>query len=85
VPSRNRSPRVGPLSTISDIRRELAHIYRAGRRGDIDTADMGRFAHVLRVLAEVIYIQDVEEKIDTLEKHRSGIGLRALSQIKDAA
>jgi hypothetical protein len=46
---------------------------------------MGRFAHVLRVLAEVIYIQDVEEKIDTLEKHRSGIGLRALSQIKDAA
>jgi len=53
-----KESRVGPLDTTGHIATELGKLYRAARRGDIDTADAVRLAGILKELRAVIAIQE---------------------------
>jgi hypothetical protein len=45
-----------------------------------------RYASVLRIIAELVVAEGLEIKVDTLEqRHQSGIGLRAIRDMKRAA
>ena len=65
---KQEAPRIGNLITASDCRREIAKIYKLGRRGDIETQDMTRFASVLQMLIGAIRDGDFEERLKALEE-----------------
>jgi hypothetical protein len=50
------------------VRQELVKIYRAGRRGDLDTQHMTRFAYLLQAIAKVIEQSDLEDRLTAIEK-----------------
>ncbi len=58
------------LQDIADVKRELARIYRESRSGKMLTADLGRFANVLAILARVMSDSDLESRILALEAER---------------
>jgi hypothetical protein len=55
------------LSTADDVRRELGRIYREGRSGQRDVADVSRLANVLQILNRCIESSDLEMRIEQLE------------------
>ena len=65
------TPRIGNLLTASDCRREIAKIYKLGRRKDIETQDMTRFASVLQMLINAIREGDLESRLEQLEQQLS--------------
>ena len=72
------TPRIGNLLTASDCRREIAKIYKLGRRKDIETQDMTRFASVLQILINAIREGDFEARLELLEQElSSGTGTPA--------
>lgn len=56
-----------PLATIQDVRRELARIYRDGKSGAREIADVSRLANVLQILCRVIEGGELEQRIAKLE------------------
>jgi uncharacterized Zn finger protein (UPF0148 family) len=56
-----------PLSTAEDVKRELARIYREGKAGQRDVADVSKLANVLAQLARLIETSDVEKRLEKLE------------------
>ncbi len=62
-----RGPSIGKLNNVEAVQVELCKVYRAGRRGDIETQDMTRFASVLQTLVGVMRDSDLEARIKTLE------------------
>ena len=64
------TPRIGNLITASDCRREIAKVYKLGRRGDMQTSDMTRFASVLQILIGAIRDGDFEERLKQLEEQQ---------------
>ena len=78
-------PRVDRLDTLSGIRRELSKLYRQTRRNQIPIEDLTKYASVLRIIAEFVVVESLEQKVGELEQHRSGIGLREIRQLKRAA
>ncbi len=62
-----RGPSIGKLNNVEAVQVELRKVYRAGRRGDIETQDMTRFASVLQTLVGVMRDSDLEARIKTLE------------------
>ena len=65
------TPRIGNLLTASDCRREIAKVYKLGRRKDIETSDMTRFASVLQILINAIREGDLESRLEQLEQQLS--------------
>jgi len=63
------TPRIGVLRTPSDCRRELARVYKLGRKGEIDTAHMTRFANVLQIMVGMIRDTELEERLSRLEEN----------------
>jgi hypothetical protein len=61
--------RIGKLDTLAGVRQELTRIYRASRRGELNTQDLTRFAFVLQAIARVIAQSDIEARMADLE-HR---------------
>jgi hypothetical protein len=55
------------LATASDVKRELAAIYRLGRSGQRDVVDVSRLANVLSILGRCIETSDLERRINNLE------------------
>lgn len=64
----NNTPRIGNLISASDCRREIAKVYKLGRRKDIETGDMTRFASVLQILINAIRDGDIESRVLELEE-----------------
>lgn len=64
-------PRIGRLDRASDIRTELARLYRAGRRGDVLPADAARLGYLLNLLAKMIELSDIEARITALEEEHA--------------
>ena len=62
-----RAPRIGHLTKVSDISRELRRIYRASRCGQLDTTDLSRFTNCLQVMVNVLRDSDLEKRIQQLE------------------
>lgn len=61
-------PRVARLDTARAVSRELARLYRAGRRGDVDPAVAARLAYTLNILIGSLKVSSLEERLDRLEQ-----------------
>ncbi len=59
--------RIGQLASIGGVVSELAKIYRAARRGQLDTQDATRLAFILREIRIALESTDIERRIETLE------------------
>ncbi len=59
--------RIAPLTTIGGVLTELGKIYRAARRGQLDTADATRLAFVLREIRIALEASDIESRLEALE------------------
>lgn len=55
------------LTKISDVRYEVAKLYREARTGKIDVQDATRLAYLLQVLAKIIENGELEKRIEALE------------------
>ncbi len=56
------------LSTLQQVRREMAALYRAAQRGDVSTDELKSLIYALSQMAKLIEIGKLEERMDTLEK-----------------
>ncbi|MGH8613626.1 MAG: hypothetical protein ACREYF_16820 [Gammaproteobacteria bacterium] len=61
------TPRRIDLSTLRDVRLELAHLYRHIDAGKITSQDGTRRAYVLRQIADVLTVTEIERRIEDLE------------------
>ena len=59
------------LSSADDVRRELGRIYREGRSGVREVADVSRLANVLQILNRCIETSDLEARVIALEQNQS--------------
>jgi hypothetical protein len=60
------------LSTCRDVRGELARLYREGKSGKRDVAEVSRLANVLSILGRLIEGADIELRIEKLEREGHG-------------
>ena len=60
------------LATIDDVKTELARIYREGKAGTRDVAEVSKLANVLALLARLVEIGDLEKRIAALEGGNDG-------------
>jgi hypothetical protein len=58
------------LSTVGDIRAELARVYRGAKVGNIAIGDASRLANILFILSRIIEGSDMELRIAKLEAYR---------------
>jgi len=72
------TPRRIDLSTLRDVRLELAAVYRQMHSGEIESQDGTRKAYVLKTIADVIALADLERRIADLEERGSLPGQKAL-------
>jgi hypothetical protein len=56
------------LETLTDVRREMARIYRHMRHGRIDTQDATRMTYVLTEIAKIIKTTELDARIDAVER-----------------
>jgi len=63
------TPRRIDLSSLRDIRLELAAVYRRMDSGEIDSQDGTRRAYVLKTIHDVIVSSELERRIEELERH----------------
>ena len=62
------TPKKIDLSTINDVRLEMASVYRGMRNGSIETSDGSRLVYVLTQVGKMIEMHDLELKIKLLEE-----------------
>ena len=67
MPDRTRHPSP-PLATSADVRRELATLYREARNQRIDVGDASKLAHILNTIAQVLRVDDLEQRTAALER-----------------
>ena len=60
------------LETARDLHKALARLIRASLGGVIDTADLGRYANAIAVLARIVNDSEFEARLDKLEREASG-------------
>ncbi|MBI1891722.1 MAG: hypothetical protein HYS18_13810 [Burkholderiales bacterium] len=58
------------LASSNDVRRELARLYRSGKAGERDVADVSKLANVLQILGRLIETSDLESRIEALERKK---------------
>ena len=63
--TRHPTPR---LATASDVRREMADLYRQARTGSIEITDATRLAYMLTQLAALLRLDDLEQRTAALER-----------------
>lgn len=72
------TPRRIDLSSLKDIRLELAAVYRKMDGGDIESQDGTRRAYVLKTIHDVIVSAELERRIQDLEERQRLPGTRSL-------
>lgn len=72
-------PRRIDLSSLRDVRVELAALYRRIDSGEIESQDGSRRAYVLRTIADIIALAELERRIEELEERRQGAAPAALT------
>lgn len=60
------------LSTLRDVRLELAAVYRKIDAGEIESSDGSRRAYVLKTIGDIIELAELEKRIQELEQRQSG-------------
>ena len=71
TPARKSSARLR-LDKVSDIKRELARLYREARREEISTQTATRLAYLLNMMAQLIETTELEKRVIELEKLGAG-------------
>ena len=56
------------LSTIAEVRREMARVYRDARQGRIETTDGTKLAFILSGIGKMILDSELEQRIEKLER-----------------
>jgi hypothetical protein len=56
-----------PLRTLDDVKAELARLYREGKAGKRDVADVSKLSNVLSILGRLIEGAEMEKRIQALE------------------
>jgi hypothetical protein len=69
-----RAKRVGRLDTLAAVRTELARLYRDGRHKKEDDQVVARLSGVLKALAEVIRVSEIEPRLAALEAQAQAPG-----------
>lgn len=64
--------RIGRLDTVGYVACEIARVYRAMRRGEIEMANGERLARVLTMLRQGLEISDIEKRLAELEALTDG-------------
>lgn len=65
--------RRGPvLESLTDVRREMATVYRHMRHGRIDTQDATRMTYVLSQIAKIIQTAELEARVEAVERALKG-------------
>ena len=67
IADRTRHPSP-PLATSADVRREMATLYREARSGRLDVADASKLTFILNQIAQVLRIDDIEQRTAALER-----------------
>ena len=65
------TPRRIDLSSLRDVRLELAAVYRKMDSGTIESQEGTRRAYVLKTIHDVIVSAELERRIDELEQHQA--------------
>ena len=73
------APRRIDLSSLRDVRLELAAVYRKIDAGEIESQDGTRRAYVLKTIHDVIVSAELERRIVELEERQALPGQRALT------
>jgi len=61
--------RRGPvLETLTDVRREMARVYRGMRHGRIDSQDATRMTYVLTQIARIIEASELDARVAAVER-----------------
>jgi hypothetical protein len=60
-----------PLKTAENVRAELARLYREGKTGRRDISDVSKLANVLQILGRMIETEDLESRLEKLERQES--------------
>ena len=61
--------RRGPvLETLTDVRREMARVYRQMRHGRIESQDATRMTYVLTQIAKIIQVAELDARIEAVER-----------------
>lgn len=55
------------LSTVREIRREMATVYRLARYGRMRTQDATRLAFILTQIVKTLEFEDLQLRLETLE------------------
>jgi len=58
------------LDTMSDVKREMAKVYREARSGIVDVQDATKLTWCLQAVAKVIEGNDLEKRIEALEQRK---------------
>lgn len=56
------------LATASDVRREMADLYRQARTGSLEIADATKLTYMLTQLATLLRLDDLEQRTAALER-----------------
>ncbi len=73
------TPRRIDLSTLKDVRLELAAVYRKMDAGEIESQEGTRRAYVLKTIHDVIVSAELERRIQELEDQQAAPARPALS------
>lgn len=63
------SPRRVRLETMTDIKREMARVYREARGGRLNLSDAGKLTFMLTQIGRTIEGSDIERRLRALEDH----------------
>lgn len=67
-----RTPRLRlKLSTIDDVKAELARLYKEGKAGTRDVSDVSKLGHVLGMLGRLIVDHEFDARIAALEERNA--------------
>jgi len=55
------------LDTMSDVKREMAKVYREARSGIVDVQDATKLTWCLQAVSKIIEGSDLEKRIEALE------------------
>ena len=61
------TPKKIDLSTINDVRLEMANVYRKMSAGNIETSDGSRLVYVLGQIGKMIELHEIVLRVDKLE------------------
>ena len=59
------------LSTLRDVRIEMAHVYRSMDAGEMEAQEGSKRVYVLGEIAKIITIADIEKRVAELEERQN--------------